>query len=347
MNGKVLPVSQHDYRTYPNVANLFSIISGHEETLPWVCNHFIQLVYFSSLRKIDYTNKTDSFFDPLLFDCPWLNIQYTHRDAIAHVWRGNFTRFAIDAVDMGNYLYFLADQYYIRESEAYGKHPHHHDMFIYGYDPKAEIFYIADNLRNGKYVQTTCGFEEMEQAYAHADPMKDWFDCRVMSISFKPRTYFQYERYLSFDTIAVADALSRYVNGVKPATRMCMENSYGLEVYERLQEYLTELKEGREVADIRLLHVLHEHKKLMRVRIRYMLEHGYLEDEQWLSRYSAVEKEHEVCVGVMLKYSLTGDGKLLDRIQTGLREIVPLEKELLQGIIRQLREGRHATGLTV
>ncbi|MFC5469145.1 hypothetical protein ACFPPD_10470 [Cohnella suwonensis] len=333
MTAKRLPLSDHDYVTYPNVAHLFSVIGNREETMPWVYTNFIQLVYFESLRKIDYTNKTDSFFDPLLFDCPWLNIQFTHRDTISQAWNGSIVQFAIDSIDRGNYIYFVADQYYIRASAAYGNHTHNHDMFIYGYDKTTKKLNIADNLKYGKYIRTTCGFDEMEMAYAHADPDRDWFDSRVMSFAFKPKTYFQYERYLVFDSVSVVHSLNRYIHSMKPASYMCLENTYGIAVYERVHEYLLALKQEREVIDIRLLHILYEHKKMMRRRIRYMLQHGYLADENLEASYANVEKEHEICVGLMLKFMITGDDKLLDRISGALMEAAVIEKELLGRVI--------------
>ncbi|MFD0669978.1 hypothetical protein [Cohnella sp. GCM10027633] len=330
---KRLPVNDHDYVTYPNIANLFSVIGIREETMPWIYTNFIQLVWFDSLRKIDYTNKLDSFFDPLLFDCPWLNIQFIHRNTISRVWDGSFARFAVDAIDRGEYVYFVADQKYIAQSEAYGKHPHNHDMFIYGYDTATGSFNISDNLKHGKYTRTECGFDEMELAYAHADADRDWFDSRVMTVSFKPKTYFQYERYLVFDSVSVAHSLNRYLHSLKPVSYMCMENTYGIAVYERLQEYLLALKQEREVVDVRLLHIVHEHKKMMRRRIRYMLDHGYLLDESLETSYANVEKEHGIWIGLMLKYAVTGDGKMLDRIGGALAECSATEKELLGRVV--------------
>ncbi|WP_168118774.1 hypothetical protein [Paenibacillus sp. HB172176] len=337
MTTKRLPMHDHDYKTYPNVAHLFSIIGNREETLPWIYSHFIQLVYFESMRKIDYTNKKDSFFDPLLFDCPWLHFQFTHRDTITKVWKGSIVQFAVDAIDMGNYVYFLADQFHIREADAYGKHSHNHDMFIYGYDAEAGTLNIADNLRGGKYTETVCSFEEMELAYAHADAERDWFDQRVMSVSFKPKTYFQYERNVVFDSLAVVDALERYVSGWKPTSYLCAENTYGIEIYDRMQEYLNALMQEQEIVDIRLLHILYEHKKIMRRRLRYMLEHGFLTNAALEPAYAEVERGHQIAVGMLLKYSVSGEKKLIDRMAATLLEGATLEKELLGRVIVETR----------
>ncbi|MGO4548853.1 hypothetical protein AB4Z29_29090 [Paenibacillus sp. 2TAB23] len=333
MTTKRLPMHDHDYKTYPNIAHLFCMIGNREETLPWVYNNFIQLVYFGSLRKIDYTNKQDSFFDPLLFDCPWLQFQFMHRDTVAQKWNGSIVQFAIDAIDMGQYVYFLADQSHIRESDAYGRHAHNHDMFIYGYDKAAGTLHIADNMRRGRYVETSCSFAEMEAAYAAADPDSDWFDRRVMSVSFKPKTYFQYERNTAFDSLSVVDAMDRYVRGWKPHSYLCLENTYGIKVYDRIQEYLQGIEQERDVADIRLLHILWEHKKLMHRRLRFMLEHDFLRDASLESAYSEVERGHGIAVGLLLKYSVSGDKRSVAKVSSLLSDGARLEKELLNKAI--------------
>ncbi|MGG1516573.1 hypothetical protein ABE504_14235 [Paenibacillus oryzisoli] len=333
MTRKILPMGLHDYRTYPNCSNLFSMIINHEETLPWISNNFIQVVYFSSLQKLDYINKTECFYDPIMFDCPWLNIQSTHRGFIAHKWEGSIVNFVMDNIDSGYYVYFLADQFYISESDSYQKNEHNHDMFVYGYDKELRRLYIADNMKQGKYIQTTCSFEEMEQAYKNADLSKDWFDRRVFSFSYKKDHFSVYQKYLNFDTRFVVDSISRYINSVTPDLDICQENIYGIKVYEAMQDYLTRMSTGEVELDLRPIYFLHEHKKLMLLRMQYMLNNGYLRNQEIYERYEEIKKIHEVCLGLLMKFIYARQEALILKVKDFLILSVAKEKEILSDLI--------------
>ncbi len=329
----VLPMSAHEYKTYPNIASLLCILHDHPETLPWICNNFIQIVYYPSLQKVDYITKTDCFFDSIMFDCPWLHIQTTHRDLIDRKWGGSIVDYAVDCLDSGFYVNFVADQFYIRASDAYQIREHNHDMFIYGYDSEAGLLFIADSMKDGKYVQTTCSYDEMEQAYHRADLAKDWFDRRVFSYSFKPEPYFQYKKYLDFDSRFAVNLLNRYLHSTVPDLDICRENTYGIGVYDKIQAYLSQVCDTGSRVDIRPVHLLNEHKKFMLLRIGYMNRNGCLTGGGYEEAYEEIKRMHETCLGLLLKYVFTGESQMIVKVKHFLEKAVVEEKRVLSEMI--------------
>jgi hypothetical protein len=41
---KTLPVVYPEIASYPGIANIFSVIGINERTIPWISDHFIQLI---------------------------------------------------------------------------------------------------------------------------------------------------------------------------------------------------------------------------------------------------------------------------------------------------------------
>ncbi|WP_066193281.1 hypothetical protein [Gracilibacillus timonensis] len=68
------------------------------------------------------------------------------------------------AIDSGYYLYIYVDRYYINQINTNGK-KEPHELLIYAYDSKDEVVFVADNLKDGKFIKASYSFKEIEDGY--------------------------------------------------------------------------------------------------------------------------------------------------------------------------------------
>lgn len=96
-------------------ANLLSILSNYEETLPWIYNNYIQLWSDTHGLFFDFWPKSN-----IIFDCPWLYNQTLKRETIAGM-STNLSQFFVDAIDLDNYIYGIFDESCIAGSLVHQK----------------------------------------------------------------------------------------------------------------------------------------------------------------------------------------------------------------------------------
>jgi hypothetical protein len=131
-----------------------------------------------------------------------------------------------------------------------------HEIFIYGYDMTESTFYVADNLRNGKYIHAKCKISDIETAYWDADVQNEY---RKQVFLLRKRDVTSY----NFDIVQVKQLLEAYLYSQPIPLIYHQGNSlYGFKAMKNLLSTLKQEYSYGEITylDQRAFHLLKEEK---------------------------------------------------------------------------------------
>jgi amino acid adenylation domain-containing protein len=339
-NSKILPMRfPPPVTAYPSHADLLSVILNHPESYAWFYNYYIQLE-----APPDGVGVRLDFYTTLLFKtCPFIYYQRMSRDLVAKKWR-RISDYIIDCLDLGYYVYFLIDRFYIPEYAQYQKEHKIHDIFVFGYDLAGKSFNVADCFSGGLYRYAKVTFTQIENGYRniHLTDRPDWFD-GVELISYRDKFHYTFDINLmiSFikDYLSSTSTSQRYKI---PSEKYCAEGLerknfvYGLAVYQLLQDFMKKFRKDLNY-DIRPFYVLWNHKTVMLDRIKYLAANNYLKNDAFLTeRYTKIAEAALNIRNLVLETMLTENPKYVDFIIEKLGEIAIQERETLENMLESL-----------
>ncbi|SDM33257.1 hypothetical protein SAMN05428961_11432 [Paenibacillus sp. OK060] len=303
---------------------LFSILADEENLMPWVCNNFIQLRYVIDWELYCYDNQ-----DIIVETCPFIRKNVLSREIVNSKW-DTFVDFIKHSIDSDSYVWCHLDRFYIPAHAVYKKQSQFHETLILGYDD--ESIYIADNLANGKYQETKCTYEEINDAFNNICSPYDHIS-RVILLKKKNEDIYE----LNIDQII--DGMRRHLYSKRsfdPINYNVM-SLYGLEVYKYLLTRFRHHKHKIENLDIRPFHLIWEHKKIMMLRLQYMANLGYLKHtDEAIVKYVDLEKQSMILRNTVIKYNVTKSSSLLNKIEAELEKILRQEKSCLEELLNKI-----------
>ena len=162
---KIIHIDESPITSYPSIANMLSMAWGKkEELLPWLSDHFVQLVVRPHHdTRIDYYDHADLDNNyRKIYGMPGYSWMRNNTDTIK---TERFTDYIEFAVDHEYCLEPCLDNFYFSFSNCYQKHHYIHSTFIYGYDNEEEIVYAADFWELGKYSTKMINYNEINQSF--------------------------------------------------------------------------------------------------------------------------------------------------------------------------------------
>lgn len=341
MKKKILPMKYPFITSNQYHANLLSILTNHEETDPWVLSNYIQLEMPQNLHwpRLD-------FYNPVSWKtCPWIYYQRISREYIRNKW-SSFKEFIIESIDLGYYVYFVADHYFISASNEFQKSHFKHDIFIYGYNLEEDGIDISDFLINGKYTYSKTDLSMIENAFKGVSDDEDWLSgVELLSYRKNKNRNFRISpiRY-RFDIQLVADSIREYLLSTPTAQRHNFSSEqykrnyiFGIQVYDQLSKCLSLTYDKKIGADLRPFHVLWDHKVVMLRLIKFLVNNSYLLDgEYYIKEYTLVERETQVIRNLYMKFLIDSDFAILLKIREELLKVKELEIKILEGILHNI-----------
>ncbi|WP_042199096.1 hypothetical protein [Paenibacillus camerounensis] len=328
MNTKILPVIHPTLDSYSKVGHILSIVQSYNQTEDWLYSNFIQLVYKNyALVKYDTFN----------WFCPWIHDQKLSREFITIKWKRDFAEFLRDSIDLGYYIRFDIDHFYLDVSDSYLKNNRVHDIFVYGYSMENKMFYVSDNFRSGMYSTEMVKMEQVQEAFEQyiSKNKPDHDDIKLMS--FNANAKYQ------FDKKYVINALTNYLEAKDVSRPKSLLNepvegiAFGIRVYERLNEYYLTLIDDNSLIDLRGAHAIHKHKVLMLKRLEYLMSKKIIADgNQIYEQFKVIEKKSDLQTKILMKYWFTKKEGLLHRIISINNEIMIEEYETIQQLVKAL-----------
>ncbi len=327
---KRLPISTPPIVSYLHHAYPLSIISAHEETLPWFYSNYIQLFYYFR----------DGYFH-MNFFMPWnlfpsILTSNIDNNLFTNVVKRDIAQFLIDCIDNDIYVYVFIDEYYVPGRRAFEEYHFKHDNFIFGYNLEKQYFDIT-GFKNFTYGSSTIGFNQLERAFSSPGKPDEL-------------TLYQYRNTtFEFDKELVAEYIHDYLYAENTFKRLRMiysplvygHLSWGLRVYDGMSQYIEILMRKESKINYIPFHVLYEHKKCMRMRVEYMIKNDYLTNlDELLDFYLSFEKETLILRNLVLKSILDGTEtthkKIKERYLLLLKNMVPQEEALLKQLLHKL-----------
>lgn len=315
------PIIGLQYIAYP-----LCILLNYEESFPWFYSNYIQILWSTKY------NSSPTFFPESINTNPLLGVQYIKKQ---HLARHNISIHALikESLESNQYIYSKFDEFYVPNRLAYGEVHYIHDFLLYGYDLDNSEYFLLGYNEKQHFAPTRISFSEFEKAFFsthNEDPGLDLINANLNT---------QYD----FDVTLVCEMLDDYLNSRNSSERCRVygvkykDYVFGMGLYEPMKGYFQSMKDSDEIIDLRLLHVLYEHKKCMSMRIKYMLENNYLDKNTTLyDDYVKIENKTLEIRNLQIKYNLHRNISYLDRTIQALTAIEAAEKALLEDLLNML-----------
>lgn len=339
-------------RTWASESHLESMALLEENAVEWMFDNYINLIG----ARDDFNKFCLEIIprhDPASGDvtlCSWMRCPFIEFYSVSHNYVkkqfGSILDYIIYTLDKGFNIYMKMAQ----ESLSVKMDVPFHSPFIYGYDKKLKLLYVADHYNNQKYALAQLGFDEFVKAYELTYWDSNGYqllekgddklqECELIQIA-RPRPY-KYEFNLDWFLLQLRDYLNagyRLDSVAAVSPERGYKRYFGFNCYNLLLEYVESFKVfENQRKDWRLFTMLCDHKNLFKMRLDFILQRHIADISDieipkcdWLSQTS------EKILSLFLKYKVSGKTDILDRIQKLLNEMKPVEFELLCSIQRKL-----------
>ncbi|MCP1135451.1 BtrH N-terminal domain-containing protein [Paenibacillus polysaccharolyticus] len=329
----VLPLADSPIRCYQIHAYRLSIILNYPECLPWFYSNYIQVVGKTSHQEdlfnysIDFHLATEEFHTavPWLDFCPMSpNIFFEKLSCDVH----DVLRYSIDE---GHYLYTIVDEYYIPSRKAYQiEQKYYHDILIYGYDLANKLYLVSGFDQNMQYEKTSVPFELMEKAIHSAGaPITQIYKKNI-----------KYELNMNL----IKELLEDYMYSNNSSKRNMMNSNplsdshcYGMSTYDGFIEHLKGIQHNTSSKDIRIPHLLYEHKECMMLRIKYLTDLDRLkEPNEIISKYKMVRDHSLILRNLYLKMIITNNIGLVESLNSAVVKLKEIDMDISDKLLNNL-----------
>lgn len=328
----VLPVKYPIATSYMGLAPMLSILSSYKEPESWVYNHFVNL--WRENLDCDYKHPLTFFSSNTIFCCPFLNNISLSSDIVHENYNG-IVDLIMSSISLGYYVFFTYNQFYIPHCLHYQKLNNKHMLFVFGFNKLDKTFHVADFFYKNKYSFEKVSFEDLEKSVEGIIDNK-WAVVRICK-------YVDYK--YTFDVKLLKKSINDYLNSTHTVLNyetnilseierknMCTGKMvFGLNNYELIIEYLSQLKKDDNITkDIRTFHALLDHKVMMLSRLTYLKENNLIENFDTLyNKFKKIKNYCKINRDLFIKYLLTSNNNILDRILDNIKIIVSEEKEAM------------------
>ncbi len=332
----ILPVKYPIITSYTADAHMLAILNSYPSTEEWILNNYINLWgeepsrynNFAMLRFHSWSIKKV---------CPYFKLNYFNES----FFTSNITEFIISKIDAGKYVTIFYDPYYIKCSMQYQKTHGGHEMLIYGYDRNLRVFFIADFFQNYKYAFETEPFDCVENAIINMFESK-LFLCTEIDFcksDYKFSNYFLLNSLNNFlySQNNVAENENVFFGEYESEPIKRGEYVFGIKNYSLLKEKLSKVTCNDTYYDFRSLHVVFDRKVMMCELLKYLANTGVIHfNDSIIDDYSNIKNISRTNRNLFIKFTVTKDIKLIDKIIDNINIMEALEVEAITYLIKKV-----------
>ncbi|REK76010.1 hypothetical protein [Paenibacillus paeoniae] len=345
----VLPIVHPPLYGLLSWAYTLSITSSMPNFNPWFYSNFIQVC----CNKNYLEDKQELFFDFFrggnneLNHNPFLLSSTLDTPMLYEIFKDKLHPFLIKKIQEGVYPVLFLDEYHISYTTAYHAYPFPHHVLIYGYDEDRQIYHtygFGKDLLLG-YHETT--FDELEQAFHSIDNyLKNHAIYDQYNYFFTLLPQFVY----SLNIRLIYEQLGEYLRSESSnndQNRFFSPDkeflAFGIACYDHLIEHFHILNERPEslvrANPPRQLHLLWEHKKMLRNRVAYLQKENQLPlDETLLLGFLELEELARQSRNLYAEHVVKEVPHVNDRIKQNLEHMRDKELQLLPQLMDQLKQ---------
>lgn len=272
---KKLPFRYPPITSYISVAHILSPLWPYKNVImPWFCQQYIQLVSTKGYGDF-YDCVTDNRLS-FPIDCPFFEFQLLDKRNM-YPYPEKFSEFLEYHILNNNYVIASIDDYYVNSGWNYRKKHFSHLALIYGCDTTEKKFLVADFFGN-KYTQAEIEYKYIDEGdNSMPTDLARWYNEITIFKFIKRHEPFP----LKIELIKLL--LSDYINSRDSFYKLNYSRYqygkyyYGLAYYDNLIETLNQDKN----IDIRLFHLLYDHKVAMLLRLDYLYKNSCLDTDSY------------------------------------------------------------------
>ena len=304
---KILFNTMPAIRSYLGDAFCFSIINDFAFKSGWVYDKYIDIQYTPYDRQIKYAayDYYDFVPDQGVFVKSFTEIP------IEDCKKGYICRMVEKMIDEGEYFFALWDEtiitnYLFSQNE---KGVYEHGCFVYGYDSDSKLFYSQGYIGGERWKKITIPYDIFFEALSYY-PQKG----EIAFIGYQ-----LVEGYVwKFDFLKMIQCLYIYEDTKR-----------------KLYNTSAEICFFNDILKFKSIHYpsvycIWEHKKIMRMRIQFLLKNNYLKKyDELISIAYQIEEDAKIILQLTIKYNLTYNDKILLKILHKSNEMIEKEYELI------------------
>ncbi len=320
---------------YLHHAHPLSIILNYKESHEWFYSNYIQLCCEIGLegKRIPFNFYGYEASLPEK-NYPFLNIEKISKNVI-QLTQLDICTFLIKCIDLGYYVRASIDRYYIKTfTKDYKENHKYHEVLLFGFDNDEKTF-LAYGYVDGFFKEAKISFHDFSQAFLNCLSQVAYQNDVYL---FKYNGTYQYQ----FDINLVTELLNDYLCSNNTSKRLSMFKNplnlaFGIRVYHYIKQSIEVLFDNKHNYDIRPLHILWEHKKVMIERIKFMEMHGYIRKGKYpISLYYNIEKEVLILRNKLIRYKITEETKILKDILNAIDRITLYEKNAIELLLNEV-----------
>lgn len=319
-----------------HVACALSIIMANHENEDWFYNHFIQVSFYhdyadGNVHKYSIypametrTGKSaaSKFLSEVYVD---QNVVDLKEDSLIN----NIKIF----IDNNYYVTCRVDVSQLNGTRYAGRRLCLHGIMIFGYDDMKKTLDILDFDDRQAINLIKISWEDFVAAFTSPDIPKSLGEKINNTIVLRKKKKAAYIFDLEILKIGLRDYLDSYDSSRRYSMILPSDekNTWGISTYGKIIEYL---EENNQTLDLRLFQAFYEHKKVMFERFEYLerKEIFYI-GEEILKALKDNMQEASTVKMMSLKYNMTGNLKIVERIIEKLKAIENKEKYLYVKIL--------------
>ena len=148
-----------------------------------------------------------------------------------------------------------------------------------------------------------------------------------------------------FDISLVQEILGDYLNSKNTEHRFRMydyplENQiFGMDIYQYLKKFYQLSLCESSYADIRKIYTIYEHKKCMKLRLKYMIDNHYIDEiDSILETYTILENTALTTCNLLLKYNITKNENILTKVLISIEKMETTERICLSELLIHLQK---------
>lgn len=321
----VHPFNNPEITSFPEFAALFTIFGGNFDNRikKWFIHNYIGLqCRFSYDQRVILFD--DEFGENSIMNCPIIDRHELRREYV-NKWDG-IIPYLKDQIIHGYYVYIILDRFYnINFMEFYHKEHYNHFSLVNGFDDDANVFYVADFY--GRYSCKTICYSDLEKGFLSYDFDKELngYD-NIVSVKYN-RGINNRDTIHYFRPQNICFLLNEYLSG-----RKCNNIWFGKYVYDAAFDSVTNNER-----DVRISHVIYDHKKAMNMRVKYLKDLGYINfTSSEMGLFEQLEQKGLLCRNQSIKLILMPKIEYKDKVIKGYHELSELENICINILLEKL-----------
>lgn len=306
-----------------HIAFPLAIMLTKDTNKVWFYNHYIQMMCSNTYDKygfLDYSFYVGSICNGW-WNNPLLEVQYFNTD-IVFKSKKDILDFIISMLK-DNYYILTQDLDYFRKK--FLKKPRTSYHYIFGCNTHEKVLYTVGH-QNGNYGNDRVSFKDF------VNDMKTYTNQEVVLLKVK-------EPSLEIDLPFIRKQIHDYVysrnssQDLKVYQTTNTSFSYGLKTYDNIFDYFDKLLDGKVKNDIRIPHILWEHKKSMYLRLRYMDTNIFKIDKELLEHFEDLSRRTSLAKNYMVRSLIDDDKKYIEKPFNEIRSMKEEERKLMMDLL--------------